>query len=71
MFHGFDFDMTMLRIGSMNMTLHGVENPDVSSATALPKTIRRTRERILSFWRIHRSPDRSIMRPAPRISRRS
>ncbi|BCG76990.1 hypothetical protein MesoLj113b_05320 [Mesorhizobium sp. 113-3-3] len=24
MFHGFDFDNTMLRIGSMNMTLHGV-----------------------------------------------
>ncbi|MDK2410732.1 class I SAM-dependent DNA methyltransferase [Aphanizomenon sp. PH219] len=29
MFHGFDFDNTMLRIGSMNMLLHGVESPDV------------------------------------------
>ena len=29
LFHGFDFDGTMLRIGSMNMLLHGVENPDV------------------------------------------
>ena len=29
MFHGFDFDNTMLRIGSMNMLLHGVENPDL------------------------------------------
>jgi type I restriction enzyme M protein len=28
-FHGFDFDNTMLRIGSMNMLLHGVENPQV------------------------------------------
>ncbi len=28
-FHGYDFDSTMLRIGSMNMLLHGVENPDV------------------------------------------
>ncbi len=28
-FHGFDFDNTMLRIGSMNMLQHGVENPDV------------------------------------------
>src|SRR4051794_40321888 len=27
LFHGFDFDNTMLRIGSMNMLLHGVENP--------------------------------------------
>jgi type I restriction enzyme M protein len=29
MFHGFDFDNTMLRIGSMNMLLHGVEQPDI------------------------------------------
>lgn len=29
LFHGFDFDKTMLRIGSMNMLLHGVENPAV------------------------------------------
>jgi len=29
MFNGFDFDNTMLRIGSMNMLLHGVEHPDV------------------------------------------
>lgn len=29
MFHGFDFDTTMLRIGTMNMILHGLENPDI------------------------------------------
>lgn len=29
MFHGYDFDSTMLRIGSMNMMLHGVNNPDI------------------------------------------
>src|SRR5205085_11224309 len=29
LFHGFDFDNTMLRIDSMNMLLHGVENPDI------------------------------------------
>jgi type I restriction enzyme M protein len=28
-FHGFDFDSTMLRIGSMNMLLHGIESPDI------------------------------------------
>ena len=28
-FHGYDFDTTMLRIGSMNMMLHGVDNPDI------------------------------------------
>lgn len=29
MFHGFDFDRTMLRIGSMNMLQHGVADPDI------------------------------------------
>ena len=29
MFHGYDFDNTMLRIGSMNMLLHGIEAPDI------------------------------------------
>jgi type I restriction enzyme M protein len=29
MFHGFDFDRTMLRIGSMNMLQHGVTDPDI------------------------------------------
>jgi type I restriction enzyme M protein len=29
MFHGFDFDGTMLRIGSMNMVLHGIDDPDI------------------------------------------
>ncbi|WP_199506194.1 class I SAM-dependent DNA methyltransferase [Geodermatophilus sp. TF02-6] len=29
MFHGHDFDSTMLRIGSMNMLLHGVEQADI------------------------------------------
>jgi type I restriction enzyme M protein len=29
LFHGFDFDNNMLRIGSMNLLLHGVENPDI------------------------------------------
>ena len=35
MFHGFEFDSTMLRIGSMNMTLHGVENPNISYRDSL------------------------------------
>ena len=35
LFHGFDFDNTMLRIGSMNMLLHGVENPDVNYRDSL------------------------------------
>ncbi len=35
MFHGFDFDNTMLRIGSMNMMLHGVEDPNVAYKDSL------------------------------------
>ena len=34
-FHGFDFDRTMLRIGSMNMLLHGVENPSIEYKDSL------------------------------------
>lgn len=35
LFHGFDFDNTMLRIGAMNMMLHGVENPAVNYRDSL------------------------------------
>ena len=37
-FHGYDFDNTMLRIGSMNMLLHGVENPDIRYKESLAQT---------------------------------
>jgi type I restriction enzyme M protein len=35
LFNGFDFDPTMLRIGSMNMALHGVESANVSYRDSL------------------------------------
>ena len=35
MFHGYDFDNTMLRIGSMNMQLHGIENPAIENRDSL------------------------------------
>ncbi len=35
MFHGFDFDATMLRIGSMNMMLHGIEDPHIVARDSL------------------------------------
>ncbi|MFW5724085.1 MAG: type I restriction-modification system subunit M, partial [Halochromatium sp.] len=38
-FHGFDFDSTMLRIGSMNMLLHGVENPDIRYKDSLAQSV--------------------------------
>jgi type I restriction enzyme M protein len=37
-FHGYDFDTTMLRIGSMNMLLHGVENPDIRYKDSLAQS---------------------------------
>jgi type I restriction enzyme M protein len=35
MFSGYDFDNTMLRIGSMNMLLHGVDNPEINYRDSL------------------------------------
>jgi len=37
LFNGFDFDTTMLRIGSMNMMLHGVDNPNVQWRDSLSR----------------------------------
>lgn len=37
LFHGFDFDVTMLRIAAMNLMLHGVENPDIHYQDTLSK----------------------------------
>ncbi len=35
LFHGFDFDSSMLRIGSMNMMLHGVEDAKIERRDSL------------------------------------
>ena len=35
MFHGFDMDRTMLRIGAMNMMTHGVDNPTIEYRDSL------------------------------------
>ena len=35
MLHGFDTDSTMLRIGAMNLMLHGVDNPDIAYQDSL------------------------------------
>ena len=35
MFHGFDMDRTMLRIGAMNMMTHGIENPYIEYRDSL------------------------------------
>ncbi|WP_054816238.1 type I restriction-modification system subunit M [Nocardia arizonensis] len=38
MFHGFDFDRTMLRIASMNMLMHGVDQPDIRYRDSLAES---------------------------------
>ena len=35
MFHGYDMDRTMLRIGAMNMMTHGIENPFIEYRDSL------------------------------------
>ena len=35
MFHGYDMDRTMLRIGAMNMMSHGIDNPDIQYRDSL------------------------------------
>lgn len=35
MFHGYDMDRTMLRIGAMNMMTHGVSNPNIEYSDSL------------------------------------
>ncbi len=38
MFHGFDFDVTMLRIAAMNLVLHGIDEPDIHYQDTLSAT---------------------------------
>jgi type I restriction enzyme M protein len=45
MFSGYDFDGTMLRIGSMNLLLHGIERPDVDRADSLSEARKQVRDR--------------------------
>lgn len=40
MFHGFDFDATMLRIAAMNLMLHGVDDPGIHYQDTLSGTFR-------------------------------
>ena len=62
MFHGFDFDSTMLRIGSMNMLLHDVEVRTSAIGTRSPRDAATRRTATRSSWRIRRSPAASTTR---------
>lgn len=39
MFMGMEFDPTMIRIGAMNLILHGIENPQLTDVDPCPKAI--------------------------------
>lgn len=43
-FAGFDFDATMLRIASMNLYLHGIEDPDIDARDSLSQDYARVEE---------------------------
>jgi type I restriction enzyme M protein len=43
MFHGFDFDATMLRVASMNLIMHGVAAPDVHYQDTLSQSFEEKR----------------------------
>lgn len=45
MFFGTDFDSTMLRIGAMNLMLHGIENPNLTDKDALSESYSDLRDR--------------------------
>ena len=70
-FHGFDFDNTMLRIGSMNMLLHGVENPDIRYRDSLAQDHAGEEEKYTIVLANPPLPDRSITKTPPRIFSRS
>ena len=67
LFHGFDFDNTMLRIGAMNMLLNGVENPDVSYRDSLSEDSASEEDKYTWSWPTRPSPTRWITR-APAAS---
>lgn len=48
MFHGYDFDATMLRIAAMNMMLHGVENPKIENQDTLSDRFVKERPQVSS-----------------------
>jgi len=37
-FYGFDFDITMVRLGLMNLMMHGIDNPNIEDKDTLSKT---------------------------------
>ncbi|QQS48544.1 MAG: SAM-dependent DNA methyltransferase [Acidobacteriota bacterium] len=48
MFHGFDFDVTMLRIAEMNMMLHGIDRPNIRYQDALSNNFLENRAALAS-----------------------
>lgn len=72
MFHGFDFDATMLRIAAMNLYMHGAEDPDIhfqdtlaqSFAEKFPKAEREGFDVILANPPFKGSLDEDTVNPA-------
>lgn len=59
MLHGFDFDVTMLRIATMNLMLHGVDTPNIHYQDALSASFERggnARDAVNAFTAILANP---------------
>ena len=76
MFHGYDFDVTMLRIAAMNLMLHGVDNPHIDYMDTLserfvkerPKEAKDAFDLILANPPVQGEPRRGVRRrlaPSP------
>lgn len=65
---GFDSDsgMTMLRIGSMNLMLHGIKHPNFFITTRFPKLTRKNAD-MMSCWRIRRLRGRWMLLQSAKI----
>lgn len=67
MFHGYDFDVTMLRIAAMNLMLHGVENPDIHYMDTLSKRFTRETGTRSRFFKGASLPDEIQERKDPAL----
>ena len=70
MFHGFDFDATMLRIAAMNLMLHGVDNPDIHYQDTLSQLVPGEVPQA-GHGRLRRHPGQSAVQGQPRRGRRA
>lgn len=66
MFHGYDMDRTMLRIGAMNMMTHGIENPYIEYRDSLSDQ-NADKDQYSLCWQTHLLKEAWMQSPFPEI----